>query len=76
MTPQTAAPLPDLDALPTDATIDAEAVAAILSCSVRTVHRLAASGELPPPLRCGQLVRWRVGNFRAWLRRQSEGVSA
>jgi len=63
---------PDLDALPADAHIDAEAVAAVLSCCVRHVHRMAAARELPAPLRIGQLVRWRVGTLRDWLRRGAD----
>jgi predicted DNA-binding transcriptional regulator AlpA len=58
-----------LDALPSDAFIDADAVAAVLSCCARHVHRMAAVGQLPKPLRVGQLTRWRVGTLRAWLRR-------
>jgi predicted DNA-binding transcriptional regulator AlpA len=65
-------PPPDLDDLPADATLDAEEVAAILSCSTKTVHRMSETGVLPPSLRIGQLRRWRVGNFRTWLRQQSE----
>jgi predicted DNA-binding transcriptional regulator AlpA len=59
---------PDLDALPADAMIDAVAVAALLACSTRHVHRMAASGQVPTPLRVGQLTRWRAGTLRAWLR--------
>jgi predicted DNA-binding transcriptional regulator AlpA len=76
MPAQTAQPPPDLDALPADATVDAEGVAALLTCSPRHVHRMAAAGQLPPPLRIGQLARWRVGTLRAWLRRAEEGTDA
>jgi predicted DNA-binding transcriptional regulator AlpA len=76
MSPPTVSPLPDLDALPADALIDADAVAAVLACCVRHVHRMAAAGRLPAPLRIGQLVRWRAGTLRAWLRRTAEGQEA
>jgi excisionase family DNA binding protein len=65
-------PPPDLDALPADAMIDADGVAALLACSTRHVHRMAASGHLPAPLRVGQLARWRAATLRAWLRRAEE----
>jgi hypothetical protein len=68
MSAQTLPPPPDLDALPADAHVDAEAVAAVLSCCVRHVHRMAAAKQLPAPLRIGQLARWRVGTLRDWLR--------
>jgi hypothetical protein len=68
-------PPPDLDLLPADATLDAEAIAAILACSTKTVHRQSGSGGLPGGMRIGQLRRWRVGNFRDWLRRQAEKPS-
>ncbi len=35
-----------------------EDVARILSCSPRTVNRLATSGRIPKPVRLGRLVRW------------------
>jgi predicted DNA-binding transcriptional regulator AlpA len=73
MPTQTTTLPPDLDALPADALLDAEAVAAVLACSVRHVHRMAAAGQLPAPLRIGQLARWRVGTLRAWLRRTEGG---
>jgi predicted DNA-binding transcriptional regulator AlpA len=69
----TVVPLPDLDALPADALLDADAVAAVLACCNRHVHRMSAAGQLPAPLRIGQLVRWRVGTLRAWLRRAEGG---
>jgi predicted DNA-binding transcriptional regulator AlpA len=56
--------------------VDADAVAALLACSSRHVHRMAASGGLPAPHRVGQLTRWRVGNLRAWLRRDKEDAHA
>jgi predicted DNA-binding transcriptional regulator AlpA len=73
---QTAPRPPDLDALPADAHLEAEAVAAVLACSVRHVHRMAAAGHLPVPLRVGQLARWRVGTLRDWIRGTTEGGAA
>jgi predicted DNA-binding transcriptional regulator AlpA len=37
---------------------------------------MAAAGRLPAPLRIGQLVRWRAGTLRAWLRRAAAGQEA
>jgi hypothetical protein len=67
--PTSAAPAPlDLDSMPPDATIEASDLAVLLVCSVRHVQRMAASGQIPAPLRIGQLSRWRVGTLREWLR--------
>jgi len=40
--------------------IDVEAVAELLSCSTRTVRRLADSGAMPRPVKVASLVRWRA----------------
>ena len=42
-------------------------VADLLSCSPRTIYRLADSGRMPHPLRLGTLVRWRRSDLYAWL---------
>ena len=49
------------------ALLDVHEVAALLSCSVRHVHRLARSGRMPAALRVGSLVRWDGGCIRAWI---------
>lgn len=40
-------------------------VADLLALSLRTVWRMAASGELPAPIRLGGSTRWRWGDLRA-----------
>ena len=47
---------PPLDA----ALLDVEAVAELLSCSTRTVRRMADSGQMPRPVKLSSLVRWRA----------------
>jgi predicted DNA-binding transcriptional regulator AlpA len=64
---------PDLDSLPADALLDAEQVALVLSCCTRHVYRMSVAGQLPAPLRIGQLFRWRVGTLRSFLRRDAGG---
>ena len=52
------------------ALIDVRAVAKLLSCSTRHVYRLADGGRMPPPVRLGALVRWKVhgpGGLLEWL---------
>jgi excisionase family DNA binding protein len=57
-------------------------VAALLSCSVRHVYRLADAGRMPPPVKLGALVRWQRTSILTWLaencpsvRRQSKPQS-
>ncbi len=76
MTTRTVPIPPDIDALPACAAIDADVIAAVLSCSTRHVHRMAKEGRLPAPLRIGQLMRWRVGTIRAWLAAQEKEATA
>ncbi|WP_152097679.1 helix-turn-helix domain-containing protein [Lacipirellula parvula] len=40
--------------------ISIKQVAELLSLSTRTVRRAWYSGELPPPIRIGRSVRWRL----------------
>jgi excisionase family DNA binding protein len=49
------------------ALLDVRAVAALLDCSPRHVYRLADAGQMPPPVRLGSLVRWRVADLDRWL---------
>ncbi len=42
-------------------------VAAMLALSRRTVFRLADAGKLPPPLRIGGSLRWRLADVRKWI---------
>ena len=47
--------------------VDAETVAAMLSCSTRHVCRLVESERMPRPVRLGALVRWRRQEIEAWI---------
>lgn len=43
-------------------------VAALLSCSRRTVWKMASCGDLPKPVRVGsRTVRWRRTDIEAWV---------
>ena len=42
-------------------------VARLLSCSARTVYRLADSGRLPRPIKLGTLKRWPRESFERWV---------
>jgi excisionase family DNA binding protein len=47
-------------------------VAVLLGCSVKHVRRLAARGELPPPVRLGHLVRWSRQTLEEFFTRPTE----
>ncbi len=49
------------------ALLDVVAVALLLQCSKRHVHRLANSGQLPPPRRLGKLARWSRVELEKWI---------
>jgi predicted DNA-binding transcriptional regulator AlpA len=52
------------------ALLDAAALAALLSCSLRHVRRMDAAGQLPAPIRLGttgKAVRWRRSEVLAWI---------
>lgn len=42
-------------------------VAEMLCVSRRTLWRLVSGRKLPPPLRIGGAVRWRVGDIETWI---------
>jgi predicted DNA-binding transcriptional regulator AlpA len=42
------------------ALLDVEAVAELLSCSTRTVRRMADAGQMPRPVKLASLCRWRA----------------
>jgi excisionase family DNA binding protein len=62
----TAATLPPADT-PAAQLLDVRAVAALLDCSPRHVYRLSDAGGMPPPVRIGGLVRWRIADVQAWI---------
>ncbi|MCI0463808.1 MAG: helix-turn-helix domain-containing protein [Gemmataceae bacterium] len=47
--------------------LDVRAVARMLGCSTRHVHRLRDSGKMPPPRRLGALVRWVRAELEDWV---------
>ena len=47
--------------------VAAKALAVMLDSSERTIRTWDAAGKLPPPLRLGGGVVWRVDEIRAWL---------
>ena len=49
------------------ALLDAKEVARLLSCSQRSVRRLADSGRIPAPIRLGRLVRWSRQTLQNWI---------
>jgi predicted DNA-binding transcriptional regulator AlpA len=59
--------------LPASFLLSAEHFAEVLGCSVRLVERLRKQGRLPPPIRDGNALRWRVDVVREWIRRDCRG---
>lgn len=53
--------------------IDYDRAAEITSISRRQLERMAAAGEFPAPVRVGRLVRFRLAEVVAWVRRQAGG---
>lgn len=47
--------------------LDVVAVAKLLKCSKRHVHRLADGGKMPAPVKLGALVRWDRNRIEAWI---------
>jgi predicted DNA-binding transcriptional regulator AlpA len=45
---------------PSAVLLDVNAVAELLSCSTRTVRRMADAGQMPRPLKLSSLCRWRA----------------
>ena len=47
--------------------LDAYQVSAMLGCARMTLLRRWARGEMPAPVKIGNLLRWRESDLRAWL---------
>lgn len=47
--------------------LDVKQVATMLSCSPRTVYRLADYGRMPRPVKLGALVRWPKAVLDKWI---------
>jgi predicted DNA-binding transcriptional regulator AlpA len=52
-----------------------EHLAVILGCSVRGVAKLRRDGRLPPAVRIGVLVRWRLSVMRMWAQRKCDNYA-
>ena len=52
---------------PLPALLTADDVAKLLSCSSRSLRRLADQGSVPRPVKVGGLVRWRRVAIDKWL---------
>lgn len=58
---------PSASSLSEPALITAGELARMLHISTRTLWRMKSAGQLPPPLRLGGAVRWRVEEIRKWI---------
>lgn len=47
--------------------ISASQFAKMLDISKRTLHRLQSKGVLPPPIRIGGSIRWRLDVVNRWI---------
>ncbi len=47
--------------------IDAPQLAELLGISQRTLWRFRSAGKLPPALKLGGCVRWRLAEVRQWI---------
>ncbi len=52
---------------PPAALLGIKAVADLLDCSVRHVHRLRDGGKMPQPVRLGSLIKWRRSEIEEWV---------
>ena len=55
-----------------DTLLDPPALSALLKIDERTLRRLRAANEIPPPLMFGRKPRWRKHVIDAWLAERSE----
>lgn len=65
MSNTTAAPSQPLSSVPL--LLDAQAAAAALAISIRTLRAWDSSGRLPAPRRIGRMTRWDAAELRAWV---------
>lgn len=56
-----------------DSLVDLHVVAHRLGVCTRTVHRLIAAGELPPPVRVGRASRWFTSDVAGFLDKLRQG---
>ena len=55
-----------------DRLIDLKVLTGLLGVCSRTIHRLVASGELPPPAKVGRASRWFVSDVDRYMARLKE----
>lgn len=53
--------------------IDSRHVAKMLKLSGRTIWKMQNNGDMPPPIRIGTSVRWRIEDLKKWV---SDGCPA
>ena len=44
-----------------------EQLAKVLQVSIRSVWRMRSAGQVPPPVKIGGGVRWRVRDVQSWI---------
>lgn len=47
--------------------IGTSALATMLSCSTKTIYRLADRGAIPSPVRIGNMLRWHRPQIEQWI---------
>ena len=52
-----------------DRLVDLKVVVTMLGVCARTVHRLVAAGELPPPAKVGRASRWFMSEINGYMDR-------
>ena len=50
-----------------DRLIDLKVLAGLLGVCARTIHRLVAAGELPPPAKVGRASRWFISDVDRYM---------
>ena len=50
-----------------DRLVDLKIFAGLLGVCARTIHRLVAAGELPPPAKVGRASRWFVSDVERYM---------
>lgn len=56
--------------------VDTKQAAAMLGCSSKHVRNLVDRGEFLPPIRIGNLLRWRATDIDSWLAKQATAGAA
>ncbi len=56
--------------------LDVRAVSLALGLSDRTIRRMVRNGQVPPPLKLGQGIRWQSSVLDSWMRSGCQQVQA